>query len=213
MITTDFKHEMICEFASKDKKRGHLNTIYFDDIGVAVSSDGHRLFATSSIYIPENSGKVYDIHTFFEKNEFLEVDEKYPEWKVLFDEIDLDNYKTLFELEIPNWFLTFKGNKEKTLFTIDFSDGPNPKIVSGNFQDDLSFGIDGRYLAPFHGKKIIMHVNDGVTPILITPRKEVFKKEKGSLDNLKILEWFSLIMPIKLDPPEKTDKFSQFVFV
>ncbi|MCF8059595.1 MAG: hypothetical protein K9K67_09880 [Bacteriovoracaceae bacterium] len=212
-MPTSFDHKMICEFASKDKERSHLNTVYFDEVGVAVSTDGHRLFACKSLFTHDHKGKVFDIYELAKNNIWNEVNEKYPDWKLLLDGMDPDNYRTSFSLKIPKWFSNFKGDEEKTLFTIDFSDSINPKIVSGNFQDDLSFGVDGRYLAPFSGQEITAHVDNGVTPVIITQEKELKFTGSSSLNYLKDLPWFALIMPIKLDPLEVSDRANNVVFV
>lgn len=212
-MNTSIEQTLICDFASKDTTRPHLNSIYFDESGLAVSTDGHRFFATTKMFNAEKAGKIYSADTLLNKNQYKEIEGEYPDLKPIFDTIDLDDYRASFQVEVPEWMLNFKNNKEKVLFTIDYSDNLNPKLVCGSHKDSFCFGIDGRYLAPFSGQKLNIHANNECSPLIITSSEKLKTNLDSSKDNLKQLDWFSLIMPIKLDPVEKTENSKNVIFV
>ena len=210
---TTFEQNMIFEFASRDKSRSLLNSITFDDIGLALSTDGYRLFATKNLYNPEMSGKTYDIYELKSTGAYKEINEKYVDWKAMFKKMDRANYKNNFLLEIPEWFIHFKDKEEKVVFTVDFQNDESPKIICGCFQNDFNIAIDGRFLAPFSGKKISITVDSYKAPIIITPAAELVDERLDILHELKTLEWFSIIMPIKPDEADMDNDTKKNIFV
>jgi hypothetical protein len=210
-MNLQFELDMICEFASQDKDRMFINTVSFDDIGLAVSTDGYRLFASKNIFQSEKAGKVFDISELINNKSYKEVNEKFLNWKSMFAHINRTDYKSSFSIEIPEWFLQFKNNTERLLFTIDYKNFENPKIICGDFQNDYSFAIDGRFLAPFAGKTISFHVDNYKTPILVTEKTNLLHDGVELLQELKEMDWFAIIMPIKIEPSEISAKKNLFV--
>jgi hypothetical protein len=187
---------MIIEFASRDTDRLLLNSVTFDDIGLALSTDGCRLFATKNLYTPSRAGKTYDIYELINSGTYKEINEKYVDWRALIRMMDRAYYKNSFLLEIPGWFIHLKNINETSEFIIDFQNVESPKIICGNLNSDFSIVIDGRFLAPFSGKIIYMTVDSCNAPIIISPIIPLANDKLDILDELKNLDWFALIMPI-----------------
>ncbi len=210
-MTKTFELEMICEFASRDKTRALINSVTFDDIGLAVSTDGYRLFASKDLYQPSKAGKTFNIYDLEEKGQYVEIDEAAIDWKALFILMERTNYKHNFSLLIPEWFSKIKNECSRIHFTIDFQNIEDPKLIIGDFPNDFSLVMDGRFLASFAGKNISMTINNYKTPIIVTPNKELIDHEKTLLQELKDMDWFALIMPLLSDEQVLTTKKTLFV--
>ena len=210
-MTRPFELEMICEFASRDTSKALLNSVTFDDIGLAVATDGYRLFASKELYHPIKAGKTFSICDLEEKGQYNEIKGTALDWKALFKTMDRANYRHNFSLSIPEWFSSIKNESSRIHFTIDFQNTEDPKILIGDFPNDFSFVIDGRFLAPFHGKDILITVDNYKTPIIITPKNELIDNDKTLLQELKNFNWFALIMPFLSDKKVLSTKKTLFV--
>jgi hypothetical protein len=202
MENTSFESNAAYSFASKNPEKKRLKSLYFDQTGFAVSTDGHRIFGAKKLFESSKVGAAYDLDGIYENGQFNKIEEQYPDWHQV---VPKEDYSNQFNLKIPEWFKLFQNYEEKALMTIDFSNRMFPKLVNGCLLNDKSCGINAALFSPFAGMDVKILIKDQNSAVAILPGNVEIPSDPSDLkEHLLNAEWFALIMPVRMDKIEQS---------
>ena len=184
-------------FSSKDPSHPKLQSIYFDERGYAVTTDGRRLVACKQYFEEKHAGQSYPAQDWTEGKVQSPMEIPFPDWN---NALPTSEYGHSFRLAIPGWFKYLENSPDKAIMTLDFRDLKLPKLVIGSFLTTGTLGLNGALLAPFAGQTLTVFVKDELSAIIFTSNEQTASMLRDPKTELLKMDWFGLLMPHTIDP-------------
>jgi hypothetical protein len=197
--------KILAACTSRDSARKNLHNIFFSPVlKAAVTTDGHRLFMSRTVYSDEFAGKVFDTKALVTERTHLDTEQEYPDVHLI---VPGPKFEHAVTFQVPKWFSSLRckvGNEEGGV-TISFvkvvpslsrdatvavcSLKEVPVLTSGYYEgianEESAISFDPFLMAPLAGHKVRFRWNTFEKPVLVTP--------VGTAEP----EWSYIMMPLR----------------
>jgi len=173
MTTFETRVSWLCEFASKDQTRYHLNSIHRHERHGFVSTDGHRLLCVEegAVFAPHEMAIGYTCETdAFKIGAFKSINCSYPNINQIIP--DHTTYPHEFKITLPKWIKNLKGAR----INAPMGFGANGRMTT----IDPLVTVNLQLIALLAEQDCTLYIKDSTCPV-------VFKGDK----------WRAVVMPLR----------------
>ena len=174
---------------STDETRLHLSGVHMDkDLQMAVSTDGHRLYACKKWFSKKWEGTTWKIKPFIDGDRVALEHGKFPNVKQL---IPRDDWDYSMRVHLPKWLAKFKkwsGRHNEVLVCLNAITGM-VSIATEKMNREGEIYFNANLIASLADHTVEIFFSDKLSPLLVTEAEGSGK----ATDN----EWFYVVMPMR----------------